>query len=70
MPTVVAVVFTCSVCMKGFKSRKGGKVQMPCGHVYHEVSIAGWFMHHNTCPNCRCKIFQENLSWETFKLAC
>ncbi|EXB59768.1 E3 ubiquitin-protein ligase RING1-like protein [Morus notabilis] len=59
MSTAVAPVNACSVCMEGFEPGEGGK-QVPCGHVYHEACISEWFVHHNSCPNCRYKIFQEN----------
>ncbi|GMN50620.1 hypothetical protein TIFTF001_019790 [Ficus carica] len=61
MPTVVvnAAVDACSVCMEGFRPGEGGR-QVPCGHVYHQACIAKWSVRHNSCPLCRCKIFQDN----------
>ncbi|KAL5572562.1 hypothetical protein UlMin_022159 [Ulmus minor] len=52
----------CSICMEGFQSGCGGEEakQVPCGHVYHKECIVEWLLLHNSCPLCRCKIFQES----------
>ncbi|PON45158.1 43kDa postsynaptic protein [Parasponia andersonii] len=61
MPTIDAVapgIDVCSVCMECYRPGEGGK-QVPCGHVYHQTCIAEWSIYHNSCPLCRCKIFQD-----------
>ncbi|POO00527.1 43kDa postsynaptic protein [Trema orientale] len=57
VPATAASTDVCSVCMECFRPGEGGK-QVPCGHVYHQACIAEWSVHHNSCPLCRCTIFQ------------
>ena len=42
----------CSICMEDIEvGRK--MMRLNCYHVFCQICIEGWFVDHNTCPNCR-----------------
>ena len=43
----------CSICMEDMKQNEE-VYRLPCGrHVFHSKCLNGWLSEHNTCPNCR-----------------
>lgn len=50
----------CSICQETIK--KGDTFRrLPCSetvnHCFHQTCIDPWLERNNTCPNCRCKLF-------------
>lgn len=42
----------CSICLETLCA-DGEVVQLPCGHLYHEMCILEWLKANFTCPFCR-----------------
>ena len=46
----------CVICLEPFVSQARG---IRCGHVFHEACISAWLDVNETCPTCRCPIFES-----------
>mmetsp|Transcript_9773 Transcript_9773/g.22280 ORF Transcript_9773/g.22280 Transcript_9773/m.22280 type:complete len:490 (-) Transcript_9773:4-1473(-) len=43
----------CMICLVELDDRSTD-LQLPCNHAFHEECLLKWLHTHNTCPNCRC----------------
>ena len=51
----------CVICMEDFKN--GDKsTNLPCLHMFHTDCIQNWLKKQNTCPICKFKLTQDNIS--------
>ncbi|EKX52837.1 hypothetical protein GUITHDRAFT_101288 [Guillardia theta CCMP2712] len=48
----------CMICLVELDDRSTD-FQLPCNHVFHEECLLKWLHTHNTCPNCRCVLENE-----------
>ena len=54
----------CNICLNEFKS--GYKIsKLKCGHCFHKKCIKKWLSQNDTCPNCRCNVY--NYDYEEFE---
>jgi len=49
-PIANEVDFECAVCLADVAAEK---VQLPCGHAFHEDCAQQWILTHPSCPICR-----------------
>lgn len=47
---------TCPISRDEFDDNSEITMIRGCNHVFNHVSLREWFVHHSTCPMCRCDI--------------
>lgn len=47
---------TCPISRDEFDDNSEITMIRGCNHIFNRVSLREWFMHHSTCPMCRCDI--------------
>lgn len=54
----------CSICLCAVEFRAGERISrlLPCIHTYHTVCIAPWISKDATCPTCRAKVVEVDMS--------
>ncbi|KAJ3324872.1 hypothetical protein HDU76_013305 [Blyttiomyces sp. JEL0837] len=60
LPRFLAIVCNqdCPICFSA--PGYGDRLQMPCGHIFHEPCLRIWLGQQNTCPTCRYQIPTNN----------
>ncbi|KAL8093277.1 hypothetical protein AgCh_035242 [Apium graveolens] len=47
----------CSICLQDDEEEVS---VLECNHVFHQSCIVKWVREKNTCPLCRCKLYDKN----------
>lgn len=49
---------TCSICLIDLTINEDGKSLLKCNHIFHPGCIDRWITNNDTCPNCRCNVYE------------